>query len=227
MTDATNRLPDDVAELLSALVDGEVTERERTDAEAWLARSEAARAEYADLTRVKAVLQGLPAVDAPAGFYERLLRRRSRPSRSWSGSPAALVASGVATAAAWIVLGGAGAADRLVPPIDDVQGAAVVGARPVAVARQDGEVDWDELPTGVRSEVDGIQLWVAIGEGPATVVAERDGAVYTLASDEVSAVGLLRVVEELPEGEDESTVEDFVDQARDACETLVATFAWG
>jgi hypothetical protein len=225
MSEHANRLPDEVAELLSALVDGEVSEAERADAEGWLARSAAAQEEYADLGRVKEILAGLPSVEPPAGFYEGLLQRRFRAGRSWASSPAALVASAVATAAAWLVLGGAGA-DRLVPPVDDVRGVAVAGGDTVTVVRQDGSVDWDELPAGVRSQMPGTDLWVAAGDGPATVVAERDGTVYTLASDELTPAGLVVLLEDLPE-DDDSTMEAIVEKARNASETLVATFVWG
>jgi anti-sigma factor RsiW len=248
--DAADQLPDDVAELLSALVDGAVTDEERAEAAAWLDRSEEARREFEALGRVKAVLAGLPEVEPRPGFYDDLLQRPGGPAgvpartRSWWRSPAALTASGLATAAAWIVLGGAGMSDRVVPPIDDVQVAAVTGAplreveadeapvgEPVDVAagseivtvlRQEGSVDWDELPQGRRSEAGDTEVWVAIAAGPATVVAERDGAVYTLVSVQVPVAGLLVLVERLPDGDDDSVLS----RARNACQTLVETFTW-
>ena len=42
-------LPDEVAELLSAMLDGAVTDQERALAQEWLDRSPAARAEYESL----------------------------------------------------------------------------------------------------------------------------------------------------------------------------------
>ena len=118
-------------------------------------------------------------------------------------------------------------ADQLVPPIEDVQVSALAGGNPVTLLRQEGSVDWDDLPGGVRSDVGDTEVWVASGDGPATVVAERDGAVYTLVSDEVTAVALVAMVDELPEGQPDSTLDALVDQARDACHTLVAAFTWG
>jgi hypothetical protein len=92
----------------------------------------------------------------------------------------------------------------------------------VTVLRQDGSVDWGDLPDGVRSEVDGSDVWMAVGDGPATVIAERDGAVYTLVSDGLAAAGLAAMVAELPAGE----TDGFRSRARDACETLVDAFTW-
>jgi anti-sigma factor RsiW len=222
VTEDPRDLPEEVGELLSALVDGELSAEERAEAEAWLTRSAAARAAYDDLTRVKAALRGLPAVDPPLGFFDRVLRRRSPArSRSWAASPAALVASGVATAAAWLVLGGAGA-DRLVPPIDDLAVEASTADSSVTLLRQDGSVDWDALPDGTRSDVGGTDVWVSTGDGVTTLIADRDGAVYTMVSEELSPAGLVALVEGLPSGDGGS----ILTRARNACRALVETFVW-
>ena len=55
MTEQTpDALPVEVAELLSALLDGAVTDDERAVADAWLERSPEARVEYESLAQVKA-----------------------------------------------------------------------------------------------------------------------------------------------------------------------------
>ncbi|MEJ7844706.1 MAG: hypothetical protein WKF93_03600 [Acidimicrobiales bacterium] len=61
------------AELLSALVDGELAGAERAEADALLVQSGAAQAEYAGLYRTKEALGSLPAVEPPAGFFEAML----------------------------------------------------------------------------------------------------------------------------------------------------------
>jgi hypothetical protein len=44
------------------------------------------------------------------------------------------------------------------------------GGETVTVLRQEGSVDWDELPQGRRSEAGDTEVWVAIATGPATVI---------------------------------------------------------
>jgi hypothetical protein len=67
------RTDDELHELISAYLDEELATDERTDLEELLARSAAARHELDDLARVRATLRGLPEVEPPAGFTERLL----------------------------------------------------------------------------------------------------------------------------------------------------------
>jgi hypothetical protein len=92
----------------------------------------------------------------------------------------------------------------------------------VTVLRQEGSVDWDELPPGRRSQAGDTEVWVAIATVPATVIAERDGAVYTLVSVQVPVAGLLALVQRLPDGDDDSVLS----RARNACQGLVETFTW-
>lgn len=64
-----NELP----EYLSALLDGELSSDEQAQVEAWLAADPSARAELDELASVRSLLRGLPPVEPPSGFYERLL----------------------------------------------------------------------------------------------------------------------------------------------------------
>ena len=90
--------------------------------------------------------------------------------------------------------------------------------RAVTVLRQEA-VDWDELPSGGRSEAGGTDVWVATGDRTGDGrSAERDGAVYTLVSEQVAGRwDCVALVDELPEADDDSAVEDVLDRARDAC----------
>jgi hypothetical protein len=232
-----------VGELLSALLDGQVTDEERATAQEWLDRSEAARDEYAELARVKNALRGLPAVDPPTGFYDTMLRRgsplatvvpgsaRDRARRAWYRQPATVAASAIATAAAWLLVGGVGSQEgTLVPPLDGVAASitSVPGAArtevtilheddgEVAALRQDGAVGWDRLPEGRRI---GDDVWIDLTTPPglARVIVVHDGAVWTLASTELDAEGLLAVAEDLPRG-DEDTL---VGRLRSACDALL------
>ncbi|MGH3443256.1 MAG: anti-sigma factor family protein, partial [Nitriliruptorales bacterium] len=199
-----------LAELLSALLDDEVTPDERAAAEAWIARSAEARVEYDELARVRGQLRGLPEVEPPFGFYDRMLRqgtptpavrsafdRRRRAARVWR-STGGVVASVAAAAVLFVSVGGV-TAEPVRPPLDELEdGRSAVRALAleeteervlprnaedlelqaafrgddrvmgvfatedgtlVAVYRQEGDVDWEGLPSGVRGEVGSYDTW--------------------------------------------------------------------
>jgi hypothetical protein len=271
---ADEPLDPQVAELLSAGLDGDLSPDERSAADAWVERSAAARAERDALLGVKAALAALPGVEPPPGFLEAMLEHGSprpavvvvaRRQHRWGRSPAALAVSALATAAAWVVVAGA-AAEPVQPPVDGVQAAAldVAGLRSadaddapiqragrlelveamhhddevlavlgdrggtrVAVLRQEGPVDWADLPDGDRGRLAGATTWVDLTSDPgvARVVVARDGAVYTLVSADMAADVLLDLGADLPAG-------DGVDhglgaRARRACESLVEALSLG
>lgn len=262
-----------VAELLSAGLDDALDADERPVADAWLERSAAARAERDQLLAVKAALAALPPVEPPAGFFESLLERGSpRPAavstplrRRWGHSPVGLAVSGLATAAAWIVVAGVDV-DEVRPPLDGVEAAAldIVALRPanvddmpvvragrlelvdalrhdgeavavledrggrrVAVLRQEGPVDWDDLPTGDRGRHDDAATWVDLSADPgvARVVVVRAGAVYTLVSADVGADMLVELGSELPAGDGDTAGGGWTGRARRACDALVDAFS--
>lgn len=124
-------------DLLSALVDGELDDATRVAVEARLASDPDWQAVLAEVSETRAAIRGLGAVDAPAGFWERVLaeepsggtvvdltarrdrRRVPAPSRVGAGRRVAMLA-GVAAAAAFVV--GVAAfpstsPDRVQPPV--------------------------------------------------------------------------------------------------------------
>jgi hypothetical protein len=110
--------------LLDAYLDDELSPAERRSVDALLERSPEARAELADIHRVRSLVRGLPPVDAPAGFYERLenagarvvpITRRRRPR-------GLLVAgSGAVAAAVLLFIAVTPTFDHFVPPIDELE----------------------------------------------------------------------------------------------------------
>jgi anti-sigma factor RsiW len=60
-------------ELLSAYLDGEVTAEERARVDAHLAESAEWRAVLEEVRETRDLLQGLPTVDAPPGFWDSML----------------------------------------------------------------------------------------------------------------------------------------------------------
>ena len=69
---------DNGAELMSAYLDAELDKDSVEAFESMLEQSEDARQELEDLRKVVALVGGLPKVDAPEDFYEKLNRRLRR-----------------------------------------------------------------------------------------------------------------------------------------------------
>ena len=78
-------------DMLSAYLDGELTDDERAAVEARLEVSAEWRAELAEVESVRTIVRGLPERDAPPGFWDRVRRargsriRRQHPDRSARG----------------------------------------------------------------------------------------------------------------------------------------------
>lgn len=211
MPPAPDALPVEVAELLSALLDGAVTDDERATAQAWLERSPEARAEYESLGQVKAALGGMGEVEPPFGFYDRMLRQgtpepevtsavdrkagRSKLPRRLAGAAVAAIAA----AAALVVVGGTTDPDPVLPPIEAVAAGADDGAAeglrtfegeqgPVNLLRQEaGGVRWDELPEGVRLDDGETEIWqdLTTDDGEERVIVFRGGVVVTVFASSV------------------------------------------
>jgi len=84
---------DELRELLSAYLDGALSEPARRELEARLAGSEDLRRELAELRAVAEAVRALPKHDAPAGFAARVQASRARgvpPRRDWVILPPAL-----------------------------------------------------------------------------------------------------------------------------------------
>jgi hypothetical protein len=106
---------DDRLELLDAYLDDELTVDERRAVDELLASSAEARAELADIRRVRSLVRDLPDVDAPFGFYERMTRPKRR------RAPGVVFAAvGAAAAAVVLIVALAPVGDRFAPPVDDV-----------------------------------------------------------------------------------------------------------
>jgi hypothetical protein len=115
----------ELLELLDGYVDDELTADERTAIDELLASSADARATLADIERVRSLVQGLPPVEPPFGFYERLTRRDHPPRRSARGGRRnrlglAIASVGAVAAAIVLVVAIAPVGDRLAPPVDEL-----------------------------------------------------------------------------------------------------------
>lgn len=89
-------------DLLSGLVDGELSPGEVAHVHAHLDGCPHCRAELGRTEAARRLVRELPLVEPPFGFYERLQRPRARVARSVRGWGVA--ANVVATAAAWLVV---------------------------------------------------------------------------------------------------------------------------
>ncbi len=120
-----------LADLLSALLDGELDAAGRRTAGAHLADCEPCRLELARVGSARAVLRGLPVLEAPPGMIP--VARRRFPSPAW--------ASAIAIAVALVVglVIGPGASDTAVPldTLGDQHNARVVGDPGIATFRGD------------------------------------------------------------------------------------------
>ena len=86
--------PEHLGDLLSALVDGELDAADEAQARAHLAGCAWCQAELTWITEGRDAVRGLPAVEPPFGFYERMHLRR-RPGW-WQRGVGAVAAGGVA-----------------------------------------------------------------------------------------------------------------------------------
>lgn len=104
---------EDLREMISALIDGELDDAEAAAVRELIDRSPDARKEFDDLGQVRSMLRDLPAVDPPFGFYERMLRP-ARARRTWPRVGAAIAS---AAAAIVVIVGITPATDSIVPPV--------------------------------------------------------------------------------------------------------------
>jgi hypothetical protein len=130
---------DDRFELLDAYLDEELTVAEQRSVDELLASSAEARAELDDIRRVRSLVRGLPEVDAPFGFYERMVRPKRRRARG-----VAFAAVGAVAAAVVLVIALAPVGDQFTPPVDDV------ALDHVTLASHTGEVPADLTPMALE-----------------------------------------------------------------------------
>lgn len=210
-------MTDHLEELLSAHLDGELTADETAPVEAHLAECDACRAELDATRAVRATVRAAPAVDAPFGFYERLVRTRRRPRWVAVGSVGAV-------AAMWIAVVGFAVSPpttRVVPPVDEAR-AALANTNRIEVTVMRGDVDWSKLQGGLRRPVDrlpGVPWESTNAQGPKAIVFEDDSSVVLVVGD-------------VPTGELEQAARhatasrSFMDRLRDAAGAVVAAFNW-
>lgn len=112
-----------LGDTLSALLDGELAPAQAEGARAHLAACPDCAWELQAVSQARTLVRGLPAVDPPFGFYERMLLDRDRPGAAPFGVSPALrrragLAALAAAAAAVTVLGvGSPAARPVSPPV--------------------------------------------------------------------------------------------------------------
>jgi len=120
-----------LGDLLSALADGELTSFEAAAAQTHVTQCSVCAAELDDVTTARAFVRGLPQLDPPFGFYERVLRhdrRLAAAGTGWKGRRVAAAAFGSA-AAAVVLLGLAPPRDTPVsPPVNSLVEAHATGA---------------------------------------------------------------------------------------------------
>jgi anti-sigma factor RsiW len=87
-----------LGDLVSALLDGELSAAEQAAAEDHLAGCAPCRTELATTAAMRSLVRGLPPVDAPFGFVEGLVRanRRRRPAAVFAAAAAVAAVVGLA-----------------------------------------------------------------------------------------------------------------------------------
>lgn len=135
---------DDRFELLDAYLDDELTAAEQRSVDDLLASSAAARAELEDIRRVRSLVRGLPEVDAPFGFYERMVS----PKRRRRARGVTFAAVGAVAAAVVLVIALAPVGEQFTPPVDDV------ALDHVTLASHTGEVPEDLTPMALEEADD-------------------------------------------------------------------------
>ena len=237
-----------VAELLSALLDGAVTDEERAAAEAWLERSPAARAELESLAEVKAALGAMGEVEPPFGFYDRMLRQgtptaevtsavdRAEERRRGRSRPATVVvlATLVAAAAAFVLVGGVTTTDPIRPPIEAVAAGTAEGLQSIrtdgggelqALRQEADGVAWNELPEGLRVDDDDAEIWqdLTTEEGQERIIVFRDGVVVTAFAEDLEVDEVVDAAVEV--AEDQPADRSLGDRIRDAFHGLLESLS--
>ncbi len=105
---------DHLGDLLSAMVDGELSLDEAGAVRRHLTTCPQCVAELEEIRRIRAVVRGLPPVDPPFGFFERLVRQRPAARRG-----IAAVAGGIAAAITALMILTPGQ-QEVSPPVADL-----------------------------------------------------------------------------------------------------------
>lgn len=166
-------MPDShLGDVLSALVDGELTADEEVAARHHLDGCDACRDELAATEATAALVRGLPGVDAPFGFYERLLRRRGFAASDRRRLRVGLAVATTAAAVALVVGMVANLSEaEVAPAVDDMVEVHQAGFVPSS--------GFDEM---APDEEPAAEVPIELGDG-----FERQ-AVYERTSDDVVAV---------------------------------------
>ncbi|MEZ5281421.1 MAG: zf-HC2 domain-containing protein [Acidimicrobiales bacterium] len=168
---------DDVSELLSAYIDGELNDAERAAVEAAMLEDPQLGLRMAELSDVRQRIRDLPLLEMPTEFAQALDRRSpfgpvARPRRRTRTRAAAL--SALVSVAFWGVLVGTGSSTEVLP---DLAGVVAFEAQAAAGSNETAEAD---------------QSMPAEAEGFALVAAMRRGGVdhylYSNGREEVSVM---------------------------------------
>src|ERR1700736_1931673 len=96
MTVDDPRRGEHLGDFLSALVDRELTDRQRREADEHLAQCPACRAELDLTARIHQLVGGLPILAAPGPVWARMMAGRGRPRQLvWAGAAAAVIGLGL------------------------------------------------------------------------------------------------------------------------------------
>jgi anti-sigma factor RsiW len=87
-------------DLLSSLLDGELTPREADGVRAHLAECAECRREFEFISEARTLVRDLPPVDPPFGFFERMVRPRHR----WARAGVAALAGAAAVSVAFMAV---------------------------------------------------------------------------------------------------------------------------
>ena len=168
---------------LSAHLDGELDPERAAEVEAWLAEDAEARAAYDELAEVRSLVRGLPPVDPPFGFYERMVhppRRRRRVGRIALGAATALVA-------AFVLLAGlTPVADPIVPAVEAFaqRHDAMMGSEPMPPD------DFVPVDPGDDEAMGGMAVPDSLGGMEPMATYASDDAVHAMYGDAEAGVSL-------------------------------------
>lgn len=169
------RAHEHLGDLISALVDGELTPEEKTAARTHLDGCADCRDELTATEATAALVRGLPPVDPRFGFYERMLRgRRFAPDRRAQRVGLA-VATVAAALALFVAVGADLAGTQVAPAVDDMVEVHEAGFVPSTGFETMGadEGAADRLPAEIAG---GFELDAVFARDDVVAVAYRAGA---------------------------------------------------
>jgi hypothetical protein len=175
---------DEIRELLSAYLDGALSEPARRELETRLAGSEDLRRELAELRAVAEAVRALPKHDVPAGFVARVQASRARgvpPRRDWVILPpslrpvAAALSFGVVALWIWQDVAVRKPVDWPVPPAAPAARLSAPSEAPLAQLNMSGPVSGKPLDDELKASESALGLAPPDGARPSLVRARAKG----------------------------------------------------